>query len=1170
MALAFAKDVRDVTAMPFPSAAHRSLRQPLFRLIASFLLVLGAGISPCAAVTFLIEAEDLEIPGAWEQGSVLKSQDIRQFLIAGNHARSAPAVGAIELPHAGRWRLWVRSKDFPADRPGTRKFTVRLGQQKAAVEFGKHGQAEFDGWAWEDGGVLELPAGSTLVAIGDQAAHSARCDALVVTDNMSYRPAGPPWLLHKELAKTAPLKISEASKLSYQPAPLTQIEDATVATLQNESVRLNFHRATTASGAVIAMRPATNDGGRWVHATEDISPESYRVLFRPPESDPRMTRRVHPTWDVAWSPKIEAEAGGATASTRLGVATAPWASGQTFPLRPTGARQVDARTVELTFPAIATGQLRATWRLAEGQSMARVEMHFTPSKPGHFSLGYHAPLAAAPDALDFLLLPFMFQGRRFPARTETLLSALTPTPLALVNRGGVSSAVVAEPGDLAPEWPGATNSRYLFALRNENGQAQPMIYSPVFGQPGSISDGAPLRSRFQLWLARGDWYAAYRRIADETFALKDYRRPVVASLSDAALNLVDLMRNEAAAGWDARAKGPWNIESRNTVTHTSPLTYLSIYLLTGDEDFYHRFARPSLEYLLSRPSPHFAAEREIWDNYYQHQPMRGPARFFGANTFASAYAMTHGRSPAFGGLCLDEKGAVRPTRGSGHVQLFEDQLALFRLTGDKHWLEQAIVGADNYIAANLTNLPTRDLGEMPFINNSFVPDWEGLLHLYEATGEARFLAAAREGARWLVTSFWTQPSIPKGDTTIHPGGVYDAGRHLWWFGDEIYRRGLYQAPYTGENVLLPPTPLPERRVPAWQVSRVGLGLEQPSTYTRNGPHANILMNTWAPALLRLAGPAKDPAFRTAARNATIGRFTNYPGYYLDGATDEYFRPSYPLTGPDVTSLYVHHVPPFTASVIDYLFSDVETRSGGAIAFPWVRECGYVWFDSRLFGHAPGHVYGQSAWPWLHRTAATVDTINVDRLLAHGDGRFHVVLLNQVREPQRVRVSFDEKVLGRDVNGAAIRVHLDNQPAAPLTVKDGAVELMLPALSIAALSMDGVRVDVPTHRVAPPATFSLPTTPALRRSPFPGTGFEAVGTVLEVPPFTWRDFYVSITAGLDDARAARLRYRVGEEPEKIVEATQFPWEFSVRTEDLKQPITWQAELQLPDGRWVTAP
>lgn len=37
---------------------------------------------------------------------------------------------------------------------------------------------------------------------------------------------------------------------------------------------------------------------------------------------------------------------------------------------------------------------------------------------------------------------------------------------------------------------------------------------------------------------------------------------------------------------------------------------------------------------------------------------------------------------------------------------------------------------------------------------------------------------------------------------------------------------------------------------------------------------------------------------------------------------------------------------------------------------------------------------------LHRTAATVDNVADDRVHAHGDGSFHVVLLNQIRDPNR--------------------------------------------------------------------------------------------------------------------------------------------------------------------------
>ncbi|MEP6669073.1 MAG: hypothetical protein ABJF10_07975 [Chthoniobacter sp.] len=1138
-----------------------------FRIFAVLLAVTAS--ATLHATTLVIEAGQLELPGGWETITTPRNEFARKYILAGPHAKGAPAAGAIDLPHAGQWRLWVRSKDFAADRPGARNFTVRLGNVRSPTIFGRHGRTENDGWAWEDGGTLDLPAGPTLVAIGDESTSSARCDSLVLTDNPTYRPEGVPWKLAKSAATYLPLTIDEKSKRAFQPAPFTSVKDTPLATLQNDRVHFSFHEATTASGPAIALRAATRDGDRWI-PIEGSGSEGYRVLFRPKESDPKIVcTRVHPTWDTTFSPVVEASCAGAKVTSRLGIATAPWASAKCFALHPSGAHQRDAQTVDLDFPETPQGRLKATWHLSAQQPAAQIELHFQPKELGHFSLGYHAPLSCAPGDADFLLLPFMYEGKRFPAEPSVVLSALTPTPLALVNRAGVSCALVGDPRDIPFEWPTSQNSRYAFALRNESGAAQPLIYLPVLGQPGSASDGGAIHVRFRLWLQRGEWYAAYHRIAEEIFALQDYRRPVTASLSDAALNIVDLMRNEEAAGWHARAKGPWNIESRNTVTQSSPLAYLSIYLLTGDEDFYNRFARPSLEYLLSRPGPHFAAEHEIWDNYYHHQPLRGPGTMFGASTFASAYAMTQGHSPVFGALCLDEKGAPRTMHANGHTQPFADALALYKLTGERHWLDSAIAAADKYIAANITTLPTRDLGGSPFVNVSFVPDWEGLLQIYEATGEKRFLDASIEGAHWLMTTLWTQPTIPMGNTTIHPGGIYDINRHIWWFGDKLFRRGLYDAPATDETPYPPPPRLPEKRVPAWQVSQVGLGLEQPETYNRKGPQANIMMNAWAPSMLRLARPTGDNAFRTAARNAVIGRFANYPGYYLDGATTEYQRRDYPVKGPDVTSLYVHHVPPTAAYVLDYLFSDVESRSAGAVSFPSVRQCGYVWFDSRLYGHAPGNVYGETAWPWLHRTAATVDNINVDRVLAEGGGKFHVILLNQTPEPQLVHVTFDGRVLGRDVDGFTVYVHQNNQPVNPLTINVDTAEVTVPGLGLTVLTVEGLKIDVPTHRVMPSDHFALPTESAIHRAPFAGTTLEAVGTEIQVSPFTWRDLYVYVTAAIDDVRTATLRYRVGDGPEQQIVGKEFPWEFTARIENLRAPVTWQVDIETNDGRKLTA-
>jgi hypothetical protein len=1116
------------------------------------------------ATSLLVEAEELESLGGWQH--TRDTRVVREFLWADLKGHVAPAAGAIALPHAGRWRLWVRSKDYPKDRPGTRNFSVRLGNTRSATTFGRHGREGLGGWDWEDGGTLELPAGPLLVIVGEDNTGSARCDALVLSDDPTFRPTGTPWALKIPAATTVPLDTRATSPHdAVVPEPLQVIDANPLATLENAVVRFTFHRSATASGPAVALRAAVRNASTWQPLPAHSDAEGYRVLFRPSAQPPRIaSHHVHPVWDNTFGAPVELGAGGASLRSRLGPPTAPWASARCFPLRPISARQLNATTVELDFAPLPVGRLKATWQLVAGEPQARVSLDFVPSGPGWFSLGYHGLVAAPPEQFDFLLLPVLYHGKRFPTQPVLLQSAQMPTPLALVARDGLTYALAAEPADLPFAWPSATNSRFALGLRNESGLAQPLLYSPVLGQPGSESPhGKSVRARFRVWAQSGDWFTAYRGVAEQVFGLTDYRRPTYGSLSDAALNLYDLLRDETASGWNARAKGPWNIESRNIVSHSSPLTYLSFYLLTGDEDFYNRFARPALEFMLSRPGPHFAAERAIGSNYYSHQPLRGPQSTYGAAVFASAHTLTHGRTPAFAAAAVDAAGQPRPTRGYSHVQPFEDALALYRMTGDTRWRDAAVAGADRYIAENLTRLPTRDLGPTPFMNLSFVPDWEGLLHLHEATGEPRFLNASVAAARWLITSLWTQPLIPTGDTTIHPGGRYPSATHVWWLGDTRYRLGFVEgARRTTDDqakFTLAPAALPEKRVPAWQVSNVGLGLEQPSTYTRPGNHAHITMNTWAPNFLRLAALTGDTLFRTAARNATIGRFANYPGYYIDGQTDHYQRPDYPIAGPDVTWLYMHHVPPFAAYVLDYLFTDAETRTHGAVHFPSVRQCGYVWFDSRLRGHAPGTVYGQPAWPWLHRTAATVDNVAVDRVLAHGDGRFHVVLLNQTRDPQRVRVTLDPRVLGRPLAAAPATLRRDQAPATAVPIRDSVTTVDLPPLGVATLTVDDVHIDVPTHRLAPPATLPLPTAPALRRQPVPGTKLEAIGTEIHVPPFTWRDLFVYVTASLDDLSVATLYYRVGAAPEQRVTYPRFPWEFSIRLTDTTTPVTWRVEV-----------
>jgi len=88
---------------------------------------------------------------------------------------------------------------LPEGPPGTRNFTVRLGTQRSATVSENNRKEDLEGWAWEDGGVLDLAAGPTLVAI------ATKLPLPPAATRSSFRtisPAtdGPPWKLNKPLA----------------------------------------------------------------------------------------------------------------------------------------------------------------------------------------------------------------------------------------------------------------------------------------------------------------------------------------------------------------------------------------------------------------------------------------------------------------------------------------------------------------------------------------------------------------------------------------------------------------------------------------------------------------------------------------------------------------------------------------------------------------------------------------------------------------------------------------------------------------------------------------------------------------------------------------------------------------------------------------------------------
>jgi hypothetical protein len=350
--------------------------------------------------------------------------------------------------------------------------------------------------------------------------------------------------------------------------------------------------------------------------------------------------------------------------------------------------------------------------------------------------------------------------------------------------------------------------------------------------------------------------------------------------------------------------------------------------------------------------------------------------------------------------------------------------------------------------------------------------------------------------------------------------------------------------------------LPEKKIAAWIPSDVGLGLEQPWTFSQSPRDWHIFMSTWAPNLLRLSALTGDPTFRIAARNATIGRFTNYPGYYINRYSDLYESAQYPYKGPDITTIYYHHIPPLAAYILDYLFTDAETRSDGKVKFPSVRQDGYVWFDNRMYGYAPGEVYGEQAWPWISRTAVKLNNKNIDYVLAHNDHSLYVVMINQVNEPQHVNLKFDSALLGDSLSNEAVRTWRENKQVASLFLHQGEINIQLPAAGIVALALDGVKNDVATHHIVPPATLDLPQKDPIERQAIPNSDLSAIGTLIAAPPFKSRNLYVYVAASDKQCSGAELTYSIGDGSVEHASVNRFPCEFTVQIDNMTSQVRWR--------------
>jgi len=151
-----------------------------------------------------LEAERFDDTGGWSNDSQFVDLMGSPYLLATGVGKPVDdAVTQANIKQGGKYRLWVRCKDWLADHsPG--RFGVKVAGKESAVVFGK---ADTDEWQWVDGGLFELEAGEVEVRLCDKTGWWGRCDAVVLASG-DFQPADAKRALARQRVKY--LGVSEA------------------------------------------------------------------------------------------------------------------------------------------------------------------------------------------------------------------------------------------------------------------------------------------------------------------------------------------------------------------------------------------------------------------------------------------------------------------------------------------------------------------------------------------------------------------------------------------------------------------------------------------------------------------------------------------------------------------------------------------------------------------------------------------------------------------------------------------------------------------------------------------------------------------------------------------------------------------------------------------------
>ena len=156
----------------------------------SFAGAICLSFATAEAASLYVECESFDNLGGWTvDPHSMKKLESSYIMAHGVGKPVADATTKVDVPSAGRYAVWAKTRDWAAEwregrgsAPG--RFKALVDGEAIDGELGTEGRD----WHWQKAGEIDLAQGAATLALHDLTGFNGRCDALFLTDDLAAKP----------------------------------------------------------------------------------------------------------------------------------------------------------------------------------------------------------------------------------------------------------------------------------------------------------------------------------------------------------------------------------------------------------------------------------------------------------------------------------------------------------------------------------------------------------------------------------------------------------------------------------------------------------------------------------------------------------------------------------------------------------------------------------------------------------------------------------------------------------------------------------------------------------------------------------------------------------------------------------------------------------------------